>query len=271
DLATAASEITNQVGSAGDFLKLNRIQAESLASAFGMSRDQMGEMLQQQELLTKLGAKQGDSAKDQLRLGLERYKNQKALSAAIGEEAYQSLVNASAQEKIAAFIEKIKQSFADFVEKSGIIGVIERFINYLSEPKNIRADLETLRNFFAFAVESVLSIANGVINAIDFITFGFGIDEKFERKFEKFSKEAPNRIRSLGTGGAGETVSVGDASAKKEAGISPAATSNVNTADNMSMARAPMQINLYPIAGVDSKLMSTSIGRGVGDTNKVIQ
>jgi hypothetical protein len=271
DLATAASEITNQVGSAGDFLKLNRIQAESLASAFGMSRDQMGDMLKQQEMLSKLGAKQGDSAKEQLRLGLERYKNQKALSAAIGEEAYQSLVNASAQEKIAAFIEKIKQSFADFVEKSGIIGVIERFINYLSEPKNIRAVLETLRNFFAFAVESVLSIANGVINAIDFITFGFGIDEKFERKFEKFSKEAPNRIRSLGTGGAGETVSVGDASAKKEAGISPAATSNVNTADNMSMARAPMQINLYPIAGVDSKLMSTSIGRGVGDTNKVIQ
>ena len=57
DLAAAASEITKQVGSSQDFLKLNRIQAESLASAFGMSRDQMGEMLKQQEMLSKLGAK----------------------------------------------------------------------------------------------------------------------------------------------------------------------------------------------------------------------
>ncbi len=51
-------EITRQVGSASQFLKLNRIQAESLAGAFGMSRDQMAEMLKQQELLSKLGAKQ---------------------------------------------------------------------------------------------------------------------------------------------------------------------------------------------------------------------
>ncbi len=108
DLATAAAEITNQVGSAGDFLKLNRIQAESLASAFGMSRDQMGEMLKKQELLSKLGAKDTDNAQKQLQLGLQRYKTQEALSDAVGEEAYQSLVNASAQEKIAGFMDKIK-------------------------------------------------------------------------------------------------------------------------------------------------------------------
>jgi hypothetical protein len=134
DLATAASEITNQVGSAGDFLKLNRIQAESLASAFGMSRDQMGEMLKQQELLAKIGAKQGDSAQKQLQLGLERYKNQKALTAAIGEEAYQSMVNASAQEKIAGFMDKIKEAIANFVANSPLIPLVERAIDWLSSP-----------------------------------------------------------------------------------------------------------------------------------------
>lgn len=235
DLATAAKEITSQVGSANDFLKLNRIQAESLSSAFGMSRDQMGEMLKQQELLAKLGARQGDNAREQLRLGLERYKSQKALAAAVGEEAYQSLVNASAQEKIAAFIEKIKQSIADFVESSGIIGKIESFIQSISSPDKIRSIITTLRDFFANAVETVLAITNGIIDAIDFVTFGFGIDEEFERKFEKFSATAPDKIRALG--GDFGTVNVSNNVARRDnsSTITPAQ-------DNMMMSRSVQPI-----------------------------
>jgi hypothetical protein len=237
DLATAASEITRQVGSANDFLKLNRIQAESLASAFGMSRDQMGEMLKQQELLATLGAKQGDSAREQLRLGLEKYKNQKALAAAVGEEAYQSLVNASAQEKIAAFIDKIKQSIADFVESSGIIGKIESFIESISSPDKIKSIINTLKGFFASAVETVLTITNGIIDAIDFITFGFGIDETFERKFEQFAAQAPAKIRALG--GDFGSVNVGGNVARRD---------NSNSAsqaqDNMMMSRPAQPVIL---------------------------
>ncbi len=256
DLVTAASEITRQVGSASDFLKLNRIQAESLAGAFGMSRDQMAEMLKQQELLSKLGAKQGDSAREQLRLGLERYKNQKALAAAVGEEAYQSLVNASAQEKIAAFIDKIKQSFSDFVEKSGIVNVIERFINFLSKPENIRSVLETMKNFFANAVEAVLTIANGIINAIDVVTFGYGIDEDFERRFEKFSEEAPNRIRSLGTEFG--TVNVSDNAANTTVSSNP--NQIPATGNSMSMAKPPevyVLVNVDPITGLKTQKVIT--------------
>jgi hypothetical protein len=217
-LAEAAQEITSQVGSAEEFLKMNRIQAESLAKAFGMSRDQLGDMLTQQEFLSKLGAKQGDSAKEQLRLGLEKYKNQKALTAAVGEEAYQNLLNASAQERIAAFVDKITQSFADFAEKSGIIDKIEEFVKFLSEPKNVKAVLNTIRDVFANIAEVVLAITNGIINAIDVITFGFGIDEDFERKFEKFSEDAPNRIRSMG--GNFDSISVSGNAAKGNANAS---------------------------------------------------
>jgi hypothetical protein len=265
DLATAASEITNQVGSAGDFLKLNRIQAESLASAFGMSRDQMGEMLKQQELLAKIGAKQGDSAQKQLQLGLERYKNQKALTAAIGEEAYQSMVNASAQEKIAGFMDKIKEAIANFVANSPLIPLVERAIDWLSSPSNIKTIVSYVQGAFATIFDIFGSIASGVMKVLDFLP-GIDIDDSLIEMVGR----GGDTIRAMNLAGSvPDTIS--GASAKKEAGVSPAATSNVNTADNMSMARAPMQINLYPIAGVDSKLMSTSIGRGVGDTNKVIQ
>lgn len=230
DLATAAGEITRQVGSANDFLKLNRIQAESLASAFGMSRDQMGEMLKRQELLSKLGAKDTDNAQKQLQLGLQRYQNQKALTAAIGEEAYQNLVNASTQEKMASFIEKIKQSIVDFVERSGIIEKIQGFIDYISKPENVRKILISVRDTFADIADVVLTITNGIINAIDAITFGFGIDEDFERKFEKFSEDAPKRIRSMG--GNFESLSVG-----ANAAASQVKGSNINVIqeDNMSM------------------------------------
>lgn len=234
DLATAAAEITNQVGSSNDFLKMNRIQAESLAQAFGMNRDQLGDMLKQQELLSKLGAKDTDNAREQLRLGLAKYKNQQALSAAIGEEAYQNLVNASLQEKIAAFIEKIKQSISDFVESSGIIDKIEGFFEYLSKPENIKAIITQIRDFFASAVDAVLGITNGIINAIDFITFGFGIDEEFERKFEAFSAGAGDRIRSLG-GDFGSTAgTTTDKSIKKESG-----TTTTTNAESGRMAFPP--------------------------------
>jgi hypothetical protein len=252
DLATAASEITRQVGSANDFLKLNRIQAESLASAFGMSRDQMGEMLKRQELLSTLGAKDTDNAQKQLQLGLQKFQNQKALTAAIGEEAYQNLVNASTQEKMASFIEKIKQSIVDFVERSGIIEKIQGFIDYIAKPENIKKILVTVRDTFADIAEVVLAITNGVINAIDAVTLGFGIEEDFERKFEKFSEEAPKRIRSMG--GNFESLTVGDNAANSQVKNSQGAAV-ASPQDNMSMARPTketinLNANLYV---VDSK------------------
>ena len=233
DLATAASEITRQVGSANDFLKLNRIQAESLASAFGMSRDQMGEMLKRQELLSKLGAKDTDNAQKQLQLGLQRYQTQKELTAAIGEEAYQNLVNASTQEKMASFIEKIKQSIVDFVERSGIIEKIQGFIDYISKPENVRKILISVRDTFADIADVVLTITNGIINAIDAVTLGFGIDEEWERKFEKFSEDAPKRIRSMG--GNFEALTVGDNAANSQ--VKNSSSNATAPVDNMSMSK----------------------------------
>jgi hypothetical protein len=195
DLAGAALEINKQVGSSGDFLKMNRIQAESLAKAFGMSRDQMGDMLKRQELLSRLGAKDTDNARQQLQIGLERYKTHKALKEAVGEEAYQNMMNASMQEKIAAFMEKIKQSISDFVESSGIIDKIEGFMDYLSKPENIRAVIVSIRDVFASIVDIVATIAGGVVSLLDF--FGAISDAKAE-SIQGFLEGAGDRVRALG-------------------------------------------------------------------------
>jgi len=166
DLAGAAAEINKQVGSTADFMKMNRIQQEALAGAMGMSRDQMGDMLKKQEMLSILGAKDTDNAREQLKIGLAKYKNQTALSEAMGKENYQSLVNASIQEKIAAFIDKIKQSISDFVENTGIINKIEKFVEKLSNPETIRGIIGTIRDaissFIKFSGELLADVARFV-------------------------------------------------------------------------------------------------------------
>lgn len=104
-------------------------------------------------------------------------------------------------------MEKIQQSISDFVESSGIIEKIESFFDYLSKPENIKKIIVTIRDTFASIADVILTITNGIINAIDAVTLGFGIDEDWERKFEQFSADAPNRIRALGGDLGGVSVS----------------------------------------------------------------
>lgn len=197
DLAGAAAEINKQVGSTADFLKMNRIQQDAFAGAMGMSRDQMGDMLKKQEMLSILGAKDTDNAREQLKLGLAKYKNQKALSEAMGEENYQNLVNASLQEKIAGFIEKIKQSISDFVEKSGIIGKIEGLMEKLSDPENIRKVIMGVRDFFAGAVEFIGKAAYYILEGLDYVAFG-QIPDAFIDSIKAGSENMGAQIRSMG-------------------------------------------------------------------------
>jgi len=229
DLATAASEITRQVGSANDFLKLNRIQADSLASAFGMTRDQMGDMLKQQELLSKLGAKDLKDAQAKVQALKAQGKSKEEIIKLTGEEAYQNLTNASLQEKIGAFMEKIKQSIADFVEHSGIIGKIENFFKFISEPKNIQAIIIKIRDIFAQVVDIVATIASGVVGVLDF--FGAISDEKAD-SIQAFLEGTGDKIRSLGG-------DFGGVSVENNAAAPTTTGTNTNVQDNMKMARVP--------------------------------
>ena len=231
DLATAAGEITKQVGSANDFLKLNRIQAESLASAFGMSRDQMGEMLKQQELLSKLGARDLKDAQAKVQALRAQGKSKEEIIRLTGEEAYQNLTNASLQEKIGGFMEKIKQSIADFVEKSGIIEKIEGFMEYLSKPENIKRIISGVRDFFAGAVEFIGKAAYYILEGLDYVAFG-QIPDSFIDSIKSGAENMGAQIRSLGGDMGG--ISVSDQTARRDITATSTAT---NVEDNMSMRR----------------------------------
>lgn len=197
DLAGAAMEINKQVGSSADFMKLNRIAAESLASSLGMSRDQLGDMLKKQELYSKLGAKEGASQRELLKIGLQRYHNQKELAAALGDEAYQSLVTGSTQEKMAALIEKIKQSVVDFLENTHIIDKIKSFMDYMTNPTNIKTILEKVRGFVATIADVIGTVIAGVARGLRMF---YLISHEQKEDLVQLGEGLGNSVRAVGGG-----------------------------------------------------------------------
>lgn len=253
DLATAAAEITKQTGNANDFLKMNRIQQDAISAALGMSRDDMATMLKQQELFTKLGAKDLKDAQAKVQALKAQGKTREEIAALTGEEAYQSLVNASAQEKIAAFIDKIKQSFADFIETSGIVEKIESFVNYLSKPENIRAIIEGMRTFFGNAVEFIGTAAHYILEGLDYVAFG-QIPDSFIDSIKSGAQNMGAQIRSLGGDLSG--IGVGANRANTEAGGYSA------TVDNMAMRRgAATNVNVMVnnVNDVNGRTLSNAV------------
>jgi hypothetical protein len=212
DLAGAAAEIAKYTGDAAGYSNMNRIQQESLAEAMGMSRDQMADMLKQQELYSKFGVKNREDLLKQVDLLRTSGREQEAINKAGGEAAYNDLVRASAQEKLALTIEKIKQSIVEFIERSGIIEKVEAFVDKLSKPETIRGIIGTIRDtistFVEFAGEMLADIIEVGGEIANFFTFGEKGDQReaeayrIAAKVREGSVEMSSRIKGTGDYGA---------------------------------------------------------------------
>ena len=169
DTAGVAAELSKQFGTANDFLKMNRIQQESIAKAVGMSREDLGETLKKQEMLSKLGAKDLKDAQAKVSLLKAQGKSQEEISALLGKEAYDNLTQLSAQEKIAALLDKVKSAFQDFVTKSGIVEYVTGMIDYLTNPDNVKSLINTIKNGVAWVADAIQKITIGVLRFLDYI------------------------------------------------------------------------------------------------------
>jgi hypothetical protein len=72
DTVKLTNEIAQQVGNIHKFEKLNTIQRQAYAEAFGMTASEMGDMLRKREFEAKLGADAQKSAEEQLKIAKER-------------------------------------------------------------------------------------------------------------------------------------------------------------------------------------------------------
>jgi len=216
DLVTAAEEITKQVGDSNQFLSMNRIQQESIAAAMGMSRDQMADMLKQQEYLSKLGAKDVKDLHEKVRLLRQQGREQEAINLLGDKEAYNKIVTATASEDLAGFIEKIKQSFADLISNTKLADFVQGIIGWLSKPENIISLVNKIKDTFAGIVSAVGAVMGGIMRAINF--FGGNIDTNLISMVE----DAGSAIKGANLG----SLSVSGAAANDRAGSSKGGSSN---------------------------------------------
>ena len=140
DLATLASEIAEQAGTAAEFGEMNRIQQEALAKAVGMSRDELAQTLYVQE---QLAGATGEEAAEQeailnariAEVGLAQAQKEMA------KDGFEGLKNqAGMADRMGAAMDKLNEVFVTIVEAAmpfldvlvsifDIIGKITKFID----------------------------------------------------------------------------------------------------------------------------------------------
>lgn len=112
DQETLAKELANQVGTAAEFGRMNVIQQESLAKAFGLSRDGMADMLLKQELLNSLGEEANNLTSEQAR------KIQEMVESGDATSESDALMKLQQQQDLATnfkkSVEKLQSAFVDF-------------------------------------------------------------------------------------------------------------------------------------------------------------
>lgn len=120
DNATLAAEMAKQIGTAADFGNMNVLQQEALAKAFGMSRNDLAEMLEAQESQQKLqqaGFKNLNDAQEEYNRMVAEGATQAQLEAKFKDEALKSqLESVSQQEKLSAITERLQELFIGLVE-----------------------------------------------------------------------------------------------------------------------------------------------------------
>lgn len=247
DLVAAGKELVNQLGTSGEFLSYNRIQQESLAASAGMTRDQVADMLKQQEMFAKLQVGDVKAYQNKVALMSKTIEGQKELVSLLGQEEYSKVMSQTATEKIANFIEKIKQSFADLLNSTSFKGLLDKVLNFISDPKNIEAMISKIAGFISLIIQAI----SYVVDAADVVTrvLSFG------------TKDIPNSIAE-GIRGFASGLGSAQLGALSPTGVSVgnnAATSQVSntTATNpyqipegnsMAMAKAP---EVYVLVSVD--------------------
>jgi hypothetical protein len=142
DIAGAAEEIANQVGTSADFAKMNALQQEAIAKAAGLTKDELAQSLMDREALAKLSGVEGKDAQEKFnnlvkQVGLEEAKKQ------LGDEALANQYEQqSVQERFAQATEKLKEIFIQIAEPvmailsplMDLVGVILPAINLALQP-----------------------------------------------------------------------------------------------------------------------------------------
>jgi hypothetical protein len=158
DLATVASEITRQVGSAAAYGDMNRIQQEAMAKAVGMTADQLADVLFEQEAIRAVGGKLSDEEKRAFETAKDKYGLEQA-SKMLQEGQLDKLVQQqSIQDRFNDSILKLKDIFVSLaVPALQIVSPFADLVGYLASSKEMLSAIAGL--FVGMKVFQIWSLA----------------------------------------------------------------------------------------------------------------
>lgn len=146
DIAGLAQEINKQGVTSTSFGKMNVLQQESIAKALGMSRDQMGKMLIEQESIQAVGAKDLSDLKAKYEAVKGTSEEQEFLNKLGNEEYARQLKSTSTQERFLALTEKLQELFISMAGPiMDIVSPLINLVSYVLTPiANIFTDIKSI-------------------------------------------------------------------------------------------------------------------------------
>ena len=261
DNVTLAKEITKNVGSANDYLKMNRIQQEGIAAAVGMTRDSLADVLKNQAIYTRAGVTDEKGLVARLDLLQKQKKTQEEISAVLGKDGYALATQLSTAESLTEMMEKIKIAVVSFVHDSGLF-------DFLTKPEKINAFItgltDKLGGFIKWIGNAIATLLEGIGSFVHIFSSSTG-DQlmAIAAQARGGGAELGSSIQAIGANLGG---TIGNSiSGTKEAGAQKQNTQQTAAATQPGQyvaAPQPMTANVY----LDGQQITTAVFRNANQT-----
>jgi hypothetical protein len=130
EIGKVAEELKNQGITQASFAKSSRIEQEAVAKAMGMSRDEMGAMLIEQQAISKVGVEDAAAAREKFEM-LKAQGGEAYAIAELGDETYaRQLASQSAQERFNKTASKLKDIFVTLAEP--VLAIVSPFADLVT-------------------------------------------------------------------------------------------------------------------------------------------
>ena len=260
DNVTLAKEITKNVGSANDYLKMNRIQQEGIAAAVGMTRDSLADVLKNQAIYTRAGVTDEKGLVARLDLLQKQKKTQEEISAVLGKDGYALATQLSTAEILTEMMEKIKIAVVEFVKNTGLF-------DFLTKPEKINAFItgltDKLGGFIKWIGNAIATLLEGIGSFVHIFSSSTG-DQlmAIAAQARGGGAELGSSIQAIGANLGG---TIGNSiSGTKEAGAQKQNTQQTAAAPTQHYVAAPqpMTANVY----LDGQQITTALFRNANQT-----
>jgi hypothetical protein len=186
DLGTLADELNKQEITALSFGKMNVLQKEALAKSFNMSKDEMAEMLMNEEELKKVGKGTMEEAKKKYDLLEKTVGREKAIKQLGSEQLANQFASSNAQERFAASMAKLQDIFVMIAEPlMPILDIFGEIFTILGPiVKIISTVLKPALDTIGFVISGILEGITSLFSIIGGGEADFTTTKKYLHKIE---------------------------------------------------------------------------------------